>query len=143
MLLGRGGGRRSHFVYFKTATNNTFRQINLGGGRGRLHGRSSNLSVPSKRSLSCAVSFGKSSSISVAVPDAIFSSSLPATPRLRAAADAAAASDTPHDFMGKKREARRERGTPAKRSNNEIVAQLTLSRTKTERSVVLAKSSRK
>lgn len=101
----------------------------------------SDLSIPPRLSFSCAVSFGKSSSISVAAPDAIFSSSLPATPRLRAAAEAAAVSDTPHDFMEKKRGGRRNRATPAECKNNENVAQL--SRTKTGRSVNLAKSSRK
>lgn len=105
------------------------------------HNKASNLSIPTKLSFSCAVSFGKSSSISVAFPDAIFSSSLPATPRLRAAAEAAAVSDTPHDFMEKNWEDQRHRATPPKCSYNESVAQL--SRIKTGRSVILAKSSRK
>ena len=58
-----------------------------------------NLSISAKLSLSCAVSLGKSSSVSLAFPAAIFFSSSPAAPRLRAATQAAAASDTPHDFM--------------------------------------------
>lgn len=62
----------------------------------------SDLSIPAKLSLSWAVSVGKSSSVSLAFPAAIFFPSSPlqeAEPRLRAAAQAAAASDTPHDCM--------------------------------------------
>lgn len=65
----------------------------------------SDLSIPTKLSLSWAVSVGKSSSVSLAFPAAIFFSSSPppaaaeAEPRLRAAAQAATATDTPHDCM--------------------------------------------
>lgn len=62
----------------------------------------SDLSIPAKLSLSSAVSVGKSSSVSLAFPAAIFFPSSPleeAEPRLRAAAQAAAARDTPHDCM--------------------------------------------
>lgn len=81
------------------------------------HDRQANLSIPAKLSFSGAVSFGKSSSISVAFPDAIFSSSLPATPRLRAAAEAAAVSDTPHDFMDTKKKNGKINGTERLRQN--------------------------
>lgn len=64
----------------------------------------SDLSIPTKLSLSWAVSVAKSSSVSLALPAAIFFSSSPpaaaeAEPRLRAAAQAATATDTPHDCM--------------------------------------------
>lgn len=63
----------------------------------------SDLSIPAKLSLSWAVSVGKSSSVSLAFPAAIFFPSSPleeeAEPRLRAAAQAATARDTPHDCM--------------------------------------------
>lgn len=62
----------------------------------------SDLSIPTKLSLSWVVSVGKSSSVSLAFPAAIFFPSSPpeeAEPRLRAAAQAATATDTPHDCM--------------------------------------------
>lgn len=66
----------------------------------------SDLSIPTKLSLSWVVSVGKSSSVSLAFPAAIFFPSSPpeeAEPRLRAAAQAATATDTPHDCMEKSR----------------------------------------
>lgn len=65
-------------------------------------GDCSDLSIAAKLSLSWAVSVGKSSSVSLAFPAAIFFPSSPpeeAEPRLRAAAQAATARDTPHDCM--------------------------------------------
>lgn len=59
----------------------------------------SDLSAPAKLSLSCAVSLGKSSSVSLAFPAAIFFSSSPGAPRLRAAAQAAMGSATRYDCM--------------------------------------------
>lgn len=111
-----------------------------GAGAGRSHDGHTNLSIPAKLAFSCAVSFGKSSSISVAFADAIFSSSLPATPRLRAAAEAAAVSDTPHDFMGGRWE---DQPDQRLRRNAETMKELPTSRDWTGRSVILAKSSRK
>ena len=74
------------------------------------------LSIPAKLSLSGAVSVGKSSSVSLAFPAAIFFPSSPpeeAEPRLRAAAQAAAARDTPHDCMGDRDAAAAQRAAPA------------------------------
>lgn len=68
------------------------------GEQGEVGKKAANLSSPARASRSSAVRLGKSSSLSLAFPAAIFFSS---SPREAAAAEstAAAESDTPHDFM--------------------------------------------